>query len=118
MTYPPDLQNGSIENTQFVGTPIFGPCREPMGSIANILLEQGNGKILCVIATFECLDLGNDFYPVPWMAFKFNPKIGGYQTHLVRRQLIAAPKYATNSDWGRRIAEVAKLVNDYYGRCF
>ena len=107
-----------IESAQFFGTAIFGSHREPMGSIAEILIDCRSGKALYVIATFEHMEIGNDFYPIPWMALKYNLKISVYQTHLIRRQLLGAPKFSTSENWKARSAEVEKLVYDYYGLCY
>lgn len=86
-----------------------------MGSIASVLIKQSS--IFCVVATFEHLELGADHYPVPWSAFIFNPKIGAYQTYLVRRQLLVAPKYPAKANWQQRADEIERSLIDYYGRC-
>jgi hypothetical protein len=104
-----------VVNLSIVSAPICGPCREPMGSIASVLIKRSS--IFYVVATFEHLELGADHYPVPWWVFIYNPKIGAYQTHLVRRQLLVAPKYPAKANWHQRADEIERSLIDYYGRC-
>jgi hypothetical protein len=103
------------EGAQFFGMPIFGPYREPIGSIANIIVDRVTGRIVCIVAIFEFLDLKGGFYPIPWMAFKFNPDIEGYQTHLVEKQLVGAPRYPSVQDCVARYSEDARSIGSYYG---
>jgi len=88
-----------IECSQFDGINIHGRMRELMGSIARIFIESDNARVSYVLAKFDLLGLGDEYFPIPWMALKYNPRISGYQTHLIKRQLIAAPRYPASTDF-------------------
>jgi hypothetical protein len=89
-----------------------------MGSIAKIFIESDTATVSFVLAKFDLLDLGDEYFPIPWMALKYNSAISGYQTHLVKRQLLAAPKYPASSDFHTIRLEIEAAVYEYYGRCY
>jgi hypothetical protein len=105
-----------IECTQFYGAAIYGPKRELMGSMAKIFVDSG--RISYVLAKFDLLGLGNEYFPLPWLALKYNSRISGYQTHLIKRQLLAAPKYPASSDFNLKRMEIETVIYEYYGRCY
>jgi hypothetical protein len=89
-----------------------------MGSIAKILIESENAIVPYVLAKFDLLGLGDEYFPIPWMALKYNSAISGYQTHLIKRQLLAAPKYPASSDFNLKRREIETSMYEYYGRCY
>lgn len=118
VTTPQPQSRHLIECPQFWGVAIYGPRREPMGSIAKIFIESDNAKVSYVMATFDLLGLGDEYYPLPWLALKYNSRISGYQTHLIKRQLLAAPKYPASSDFNLKRMEIETAIYKYYGRCY
>jgi hypothetical protein len=89
-----------------------------MGSIAMIFIESDTAKVSYVLAKFDPLGLGDGYFPIPWMALKYNSAIVGYQTHLIKSQLLAAPKYPASSDFDALRLEIESAVYAYYGRCY
>ena len=89
-----------------------------MGSIASIFIESDNARVSYVLAKFDLLGLGDEYFPFPWMALKYNPRISGYQTHLIKRQLITAPRYPASTDFNLKRLEIEVAVFEYYGRCY
>ena len=107
-----------IECPQFCGLAIYGPRRELMGSIAKIFIEGDNARVSYVLAKFDLLGLGSEYFPLPWLALKYNSAISGYQTHLIKRQLLAAPRYPASSDFNLKKVEIETAIYEYYGRCY
>src|SRR5258708_2417871 len=107
-----------IECPQFCGLAIYGPRRELMGSIPKIFIEGDNARVSYVLAKFDLLGLGSEYFPLPWLALKYNSAISGYQTHLIKRQLLAAPRYPASSDFNLKKVEIETAIYEYYGRCY
>ena len=93
---------------------IYGPRREPMGSIAKIFVESDSARVSYVLAKFDLLGLGDEYFPLPWLALKYNSAISGYQTHLIKRQLLAAPRYPASSDFSLKRLEIEIAIHEYY----
>ena len=109
---------GLIECPQFCGVAIYGPRRELMGSIAKMFIRRHDARVSYVLAKFDVLGFGNEYFPLPWLALKYNSAISGYQTHLVKRQLQAAPRYSASSDFDLKREEIEAAIHEYYGRCY
>jgi hypothetical protein len=58
------------------------------------------------------------YFPIPWPALKYNPAVSGYQKHLVKGQLLGAPKYSASGDFDIIRLEVEAAIYEYYGRCY
>ena len=61
------------------------------------------------------LGIGDDHYPLPWQALKYDTNLGGYVTGITQDQLRGAPKYADESSWNWSDPATARSVNAYYG---
>ena len=109
---------GLIDCPQFCGVAIYDPRRELMGSIAKIFVKSDDARVSYILAKFDVLGLGNEYFPLPWLALKYNPAIFGYQTHLIKRQLLAAPRYPASSDFDLKREEIEAAIHKYYGRCY
>jgi hypothetical protein len=57
------------------------------------------------------------YFPIPWLALKYNPAVSGYQTHLTKGQLLDVPEYSASSDFDIIWLEVEAAIYEYYGRC-
>ena len=76
-------------------------------------IDKISGKVAYAVLSFGgFLGIGEDYYPVPWPALKYDTNLGGYVTGMTQRQLDAAPKYneAIGWNWTR---ENDKRVYDY-----
>jgi hypothetical protein len=105
-----------IASDKVEGTTVYGENRERIGSIERVMIEKESGKVAYAVLSFGgVLGIGDDHYPLPWNALKFDRSLGGYVTKISPTQLQSAPKYATAEDWDWDDAQRGRAVNDYYG---
>lgn len=102
-----------IGSDKVEGTAVFGPDGERMGSIARVMIEKRTGRVSYAVLSFGgFLGIGDDHYPVPWPALKYNTALGGYQIAVTVNQLEGAPRHSAEGD--RDWAKAAE-IDDYYG---
>jgi hypothetical protein len=110
-----DKETASLIGSDKVeGTAVFGADNERIGEIKRVMIDKISGKVAYAVPSFGgFLGIGEDYYPVPWPALKYDTNLSGYVTGMTQRQLDAAPKYseATGWNWTR---ENDKRVYDYY----
>src|SRR6187431_2924901 len=76
------------------GTAVYGMDQQRIGSIQRVMIDKISGKVAYAVMSFGgFLGIGEDYYPVPWPALKYDTNLGGYVTGMTQRQLDAAPKY-------------------------
>ena len=103
-----------IGSDKVEGTAVFGADNERIGEIKRVMIDKISGKVAYAVLSFGgFLGIGEDYYPVPWPALKYDTHLGGYVTGMTQRQLDAAPKYneAIGWNWTR---ENDKRVYVYY----
>ena len=110
-----DTSGSVISSEDVVGTKVYNPAGEKLGSIDTIMVDKYLGVVRYAVMEFGgFLGLGTDLYPLPWSALTYDPELGGYVVALTKAQLDEAPKYeptkvpAYTDEYGRR-------VYDYYG---
>jgi hypothetical protein len=84
-----------------------------MGSIARVMIEKRTGRVSYAVLSFGgFLGIGDDHYPLPWPALKYNTELGGYQIMVTIDQLEQAPRHSAHSDrdWAN-----PEDIDDYYG---
>lgn len=96
----------------------MAPHRDPLGSIAKTFVDSDSSTVSYVLVKFDQIGFDEAYFPIPWMALNYNAAVSGYQTHLVRRQLLDAPKYSASSGFGTIRLELEAAVSAYYGRCY
>jgi len=103
-----------IGSDKVEGTTVYDAKGEKMGSIARVMIGKRNGHVSYAVLSFGgFLGIGNDYYPIPWAALKYDTNLGGYRTTITEQQLKGAPKYQGDSwDWEDR--ERGRKVYDYY----
>jgi hypothetical protein len=85
-----------------------------MGSIARVMIEKRSGQVAYAVLSFGgFLGIGNDYYPIPWAALRYDTSLGGYRTNITEQQLKSAPKYQGDS-WDWQDFERRRNVSDYY----
>ena len=103
-----------IESDRVEGTTVYDPGGNDIGSIKRVMIDKISGKVAYAVLSFGgFLGIGEDYYPVPWPALKYDTNLAGYVTGLTQHQLEGAPKYndATGWNWNR---ENDQRVYDYY----
>jgi hypothetical protein len=107
---------GLIGSDKVEGTSVYGADGEKIGSIERVMLETISGKASYAVLSFGgFLGIGDDHYPLPWAALKYDKSLGGYRTAITKDQLTGAPKYGFASDWDWADTKRTRSLHDYYG---
>jgi len=98
------------------GTGVYNAAGESVGSIDDVMIDKKSGKAAYAVVSWGgFLGIGNDYYPVPWSALRYDLGMGGYVTNMTKDRLQDAPSFVRNTDpgWGNRDYE--SKVHDFYG---
>lgn len=105
-----------IGSDKVQGTAVYGPDGEKIGSIERIMIEKVSGRVSYAVLGFGgFFGIGDDHYPLPWAALKYNTELGGYQIMIPREQIEGAPKYARDDQWNWGDRKRTQAIDDYYG---
>ncbi|WP_439925837.1 PRC-barrel domain-containing protein [Nitrobacter sp. JJSN] len=105
-----------IGSDKVAGTAVYGPDDQEIGTIERVMIEKTSGRVSYAVLGFGgFLGIGNDHYPLPWNALKYDTRVGGYRTGITADQLNGAPKYASENSWNWEEPGRSKSVDDYYG---
>ncbi len=105
-----------IGSDKVEGTNVYGADGEKVGYIERVMIDKISGKVSYAVLSFGgLLGIGDDHYPLPWQALKYDTDLGGYVTGITQDQLRGAPKYADESAWNWSDPARARSVNAYYG---
>lgn len=92
-----------ISSDHVEGTDVYSASqREKVGEINHLMIDKKTGRVAYAVMSFGgFLGMGQDYYPVPWSALKYDTSLEGYVTGITQQQLEGAPK---NDDvsWGDR----------------
>jgi hypothetical protein len=112
-----ERETGSLIGSDKVeGTAVYGPDEQKIGSIERVMIEKTSGRVSYAVLGFGgLLGIGNDHYPLPWNALKYDTRLGGYRTGITVDELNGAPKYESESGWDWADQGRTKSVDDYYG---
>jgi PRC-barrel domain len=105
-----------IGSDKVEGTAVYGADSKAIGSIERVMIDKTSGKVSYAVLSFGgFLGMGNDYYPLPWQALKYDSNLGGYVTGVTESQLQGAPKYREETGWNWNDPAIGRSVNDYYG---
>ena len=97
-----------ITSDRVNGTPVHGAGGTQIGVIDHLLIEKVSGRITYAVMSFGgFLGLGQDQYPIPSAALRYDPELGGYVTGITEDQLCAAPERPEDWAHDRRWEETA-----------
>ena len=107
--------NRLIASDQVEGTAVYNTQAERLGSVYNFMVDKRSGQVEYAVMSFGgFLGIGDDYYPLPWKALKYDTTLGGYVVDLDKDRLQQAPHYARAGDEWRDPAYGTR-VTDYYG---
>ena len=103
-----------ISSQRVKGTNVYGPDDTKVGQIEAIIIEKIAGRVRYAVMSFGgFLGIGQDQYPIPWAALKYDPAVEGYRTGITEDQLRSAPQHGAGF-WGDRDWE--SRVHGHYGK--
>jgi hypothetical protein len=89
-----------IASDKVEGTAVYGPDREKIGSVDNLMIDKRSGRVAYAVLSFGgFLGMGTEHYPLPWSVLRYDENLGGYMTNITKDQLNGAPNYGDNEDW-------------------
>ena len=101
-----------IASSDVNGTQVFNTEGDRIGSIDHLMIDKKTGKVAYAVMGFGgFLGLGEDQYPIPWNALKYDTAQEGYVTGITRAQLEASPK--VGDDWQRDRVWEARAYEHY-----
>ena len=105
-----------IASNKVEGTAVYNRAGERLGSVYNFMVDKISGQVAYAVMSFGgFLGIGEDYYPLPWSALTYNPKLGGYEVNITEQQLKNAPKYSRHDNWDWSDRSRMERVSHYYG---
>ena len=101
-----------IASDRVEGTAVYDRDGKNIGTIQRVMIDKISGKIAYAVLTFGgFLGFGENYFPIPWDALKYNINRGpngGYEVDIVENQLKDAPSFGPGEDfdWGDRSEEI------------
>jgi hypothetical protein len=91
-----------ISSEDVEGTDVYGVDGKKIGEIDHLMIDKVTGHVTFAVISFGgFLGLGHSHYPVPWVALKYDPKLGGYITGITADKLKDAPAFSDDA-WSDR----------------
>ena len=103
----------SSENVE--GTKVYSATNsEKIGAINHLMIDKRSGRVAYAVMTFGgFLGLGENEYPVPWNALKYDTNLEGFVTGITADQLKNAPTLTDDQNWNDRAWETK--LHQHYG---
>ena len=90
--------NTLVSSADVMGTAVYDQQGAHLGSIDHVMIDKLSGKIAYAVMGFGgVLGIGEEHYPVPWGALRYDVGRGGYVTDITQEQLSGAPP--RRGDW-------------------
>jgi hypothetical protein len=104
-----------IGSDKVEGTGVYGADDQDIGSVQRVMIDKISGKVAYAVISFGgFMGIGEDYYPVPWTALKYDTRLGGYRLGVTEDQLRSAPRYSKYETWDWADAARGQRVNDYW----
>jgi hypothetical protein len=97
------------------GTAVYGMDGRKIGSVQRVMIDKVSGKIAYAVLSFGgFLGMGEEYFPMPWAALKYDTSLEGYRVNMTEDQLKGAPRFNRNTDWDWSDRS-SRTISDYYG---
>jgi hypothetical protein len=104
-----------IGSDKVQGTNVYGADDKKIGSVQRVMIDKMSGKVAYAVLSFGgFLGMGEDYYPLPWPAMKYDRRVDGYRIAVTEDQIKGAPKYSSATDWNWNDRGNDKRIYDYY----
>jgi sporulation protein YlmC with PRC-barrel domain len=89
-----------VSSSDVNGTEVYATDGAHLGHIDHLMIDKVSGKIAYAVMGFGgILGMGEDHYPIPWNALRYDTSRNGYVTDISRETLEGAPEL--RDDWHR-----------------
>jgi hypothetical protein len=104
-----------IASDKVEGTAVYGRDDYKIGSVQRVMIDKVSGKIAYAVVSFGgFLGMGEEYFPMPWAALKYDTGLEGYRVNMTEDQLKGAPSFNRNTDWNWSDRSRDRTINDYY----
>lgn len=87
-----------VSSSDVVGTEVYNRQGEHVGTIDHVVIDKVSGKVAYAVMGFGgVLGIGEEHYPLPWAALRYDVAQGGFVTDVTAQQLQDAPGH--KADW-------------------
>jgi hypothetical protein len=94
----------AISSERVLGTTVYGPDGDKLGSIDGLMINKLNGRVRYAVLEFGgFLGLGTDRYPLPWSMLKYDTRLEGYVVPLTKEKLDGAAAAVPERRAGREL---------------
>ena len=105
-----------IGSDKVEGTAVYGRDVQKIGTVQRVMIDKISGKIAYAVVSFGgFLGMGEEYFPMPWAALKYDTGLEGYRVNMTADQLKGAPRFNRNTDWDWSDRSRDRTINDYYG---
>lgn len=104
-----------IASSKVTGTDVYNSAGESIGEVHDLMIDKRSGTTSYAVISFGgLLGIGTDYYPIPWKALRYDPRMEGYVADITAPQLEGAPTYEKDAfpEWNRAYE---KNIDDFYG---
>jgi sporulation protein YlmC with PRC-barrel domain len=98
------------------GTAVYNRSGQNIGAIKTVMLNKYNGRVAyAVLASGGFLGIGEQYYPVPWEALRYDTELGGYVVPVDSDDFDNAPRYPADAEpnWADKLFN--EDLRRYYG---
>ena len=104
-----------IGSDKVEGTTVYGRNDSSIGTVQRVMIDKISGKIAYAVVSFGgFLGMGEEYFPMPWAALKYDTGLEGYRVNMTEDQLKGAPSFNRNTDWNWSDRSRDRTINDYY----
>ncbi|SEH30828.1 PRC-barrel domain-containing protein [Magnetospirillum fulvum] len=103
-----------ISSKTIVGSDVFSPTDEKLGTIEDILVDKVSGRTIYAVLSFGgFLGMGERHHPLPWSTLAYDVVKNVYRVNLDKKHLEDAPSYDRNKEFSWT-PEYGRTVDSYY----
>jgi hypothetical protein len=104
-----------IGSDKVEGTAVYGLDDRKIGSVQRVMIDKISGKIAYAVVSFGgFLGMGEEYFPMPWAALRYDTGLEGYRVNMTEDQLKGAPKFNRNTDWNWADRSRDRTIDEYY----
>jgi len=104
-----------IGSDKVEGTAVYGMDGRKIGSVQRVMIDKVGGKIAYAVVSFGgFLGMGEEYFPMPWGALKYDTSLEGYRVNMTEDQLKGAPRFNRNTDWDWSDRSRDRTIDEYY----